>query len=122
MRILVVDDEPLVARTLSLIFRQGGFEVATAHSADEALAALTETPPDLVLSDIEMPGRDGISLMEDVARTLPGCPILVLTGSYGALARVRDSATLNRQSVTIHTKPCQPTDLLRSAGEMLKIA
>ena len=122
MRILVVDDEPLVARTLGLIFGKSGFTVDTALSADEALASLTRNPPDIVLSDIEMPGRDGISLMQDIARELPQCPILILTGSHAVLARVHESAATLRHRVSIVTKPCQPVELLRTAGEMLKSA
>ncbi len=122
MRILIVDDEPLVAHTLSLIFGKNGFDIDIAHSADEGLAAALALTPDLVLCDIDMPGRDGVSLMRDLGRNLPACPILVLTGFYSSLTRVRECAASLRQPVSIVTKPCQPVDLLRTAGEMLKIA
>ena len=122
MRILVVDDEPLITRTLSLIFQNHGFEVTSALTADDALASIRLTPPDLVLCDIDMPGRDGISLMTDLGRELPGCPILVLTGVYSSIARVREKALTLRQPVNIITKPCQPSELLRSADDMLKLA
>jgi CheY-like chemotaxis protein len=120
MRILIVDDEPLVAQTLTLIFRRNGFEAVTTYNADEALADSRKTAPDLVLCDIEMPGRDGIALMEDLTRELPGCPILVLTGFYSSLNRVRSYVATLKQPVSVITKPCQPADLLRHAGELLK--
>ncbi len=122
MRILVVDDEPLVAQTVSLIFQKNGFDVITAYSADEGIAAARLSPPDLVLCDIDMPGRDGVSLMNDLGRELPGCPILVLTGFYGSLERVQDCARDLAQPVSVMTKPCQPSELLRAAGNMLKSA
>jgi DNA-binding response OmpR family regulator len=122
MHILIVDDDPLVALTLTLIFRRNGFEASTAHGADQALASTRLTAPDIVLCDIDMPGRDGISLMEDLARELPACPILVLTGFYSSLARVRDYANTLLQPISIVTKPCQPGDLLRHAGALLKTA
>ena len=122
MRILVVDDEPLITRTLSLIFQNHGFEVASALTADEALETALALRPDLVLCDIDMPGRDGISLMMDLGRELPGCPILVLTGFYSSIAKVRETALMLRQPVSIVTKPCQPSELLRSADDMLRIA
>lgn len=122
MRILVVDDEPLITRTLSLIFQNHGFEVMAVLTADDALASIRSTPPDLVLCDIDMPGRDGISLMTDLGRELPDCPILVLTGVYSSIARVREKALTLRQPVNIITKPCQPSELLRSADDMLKLA
>jgi len=122
MRILVVDDEPLVAETLTLIFRRHGFDAATAFNADQALTSLRLVKPDLVLCDIDMPGRDGISLMADLTRELPDCPILILTGFYSSLARVREFTRTMRQQVSIVTKPCQPADLLRHADNLLKTA
>jgi CheY-like chemotaxis protein len=122
MRILIVDDEPLVAQTLTLVFRHNGFDAVSANDAEQALAEVRRTPPDLVLCDIDMPGRDGISLMGDLSRELPNCPILVLTGFYNALNRVRAMSGTMKQKVTIITKPCQPADLLHHAGELLKTA
>ncbi len=122
MRILVVDDEPLVAETLTLIFRRHGFDAATAYNADQALAAFRQVKPDLVLCDIDMPGRDGISLMTDLTRELPDCPILILTGFYSSLTKVREFTQTLRQQVSIVTKPCQPTELLRHADDLLKTA
>ena len=122
MRILVVDDEPLVAETLTLIFRRHGFDAATALNADQALTALRQVKPDLVLCDIDMPGRDGISLMADLTRELPDCPILILTGFYSSLARVREYTRTLSQEVSIVIKPCQPADLLRHADNLLKTA
>jgi len=122
MRILVVDDDPLVAQTLTLVFRRNGFDAATAYDADQALVAVREATPDLVLCDIDMPGRDGISLMTDLTREVPECPILVLTGFYSSLTRVREYTKTLRQQVSIVTKPCQPVDLLRHAGKLLKTA
>ncbi len=122
MLILVVDDEPLVAQTLTLVFRRNGFEVLTAFDAEQALAVARLAPPDLVLCDIDMPGRDGISLMSDLSVELPDCPILVLTGFYSALNRVRAVTRTMKQAVTIVTKPCQPEDLLRHAEQLLNPA
>ena len=122
MKILVVDDEPLVASTLSIIFRKHGFDVSTAYSAAEALASALEHAPDLVLCDIDMPGRDGVDLMQDLSRELPACPILVLTGVYASITRVLDTARALKQRVKVVTKPCQPVDLLREAGAMLQVA
>ena len=120
MRILIVDDEPLVAETLTLVFRRNGFDAVKANDADQALVLARHTPPDLVLCDIDMPGRDGISLMGDLSRELPDCPILILTGYYGSLARVRAYTGTMKQPISIVTKPCQPLDLLHQAGELLK--
>lgn len=122
MHILVVDDDPLVAQTLTLIFQRHGFDASTAYDADQAMLAVRKTPPDLVLSDIDLPGRDGISLMVDLTRELPHCPILVLTGFYSGLNRVLDYTQSLQQQVSVVTKPCQPSELLRHAGELIRVA
>jgi len=122
MRVLIVDDDPLVAQTLTLIFRRHGFEAVTAYTADQASCAWRKAPPDLVLCDIDMPGRDGISLMIDLTREIPECPILVLTGFYASLNRIMEYTGTLRQQVSVVTKPCQPLDLLRHADALLKTA
>lgn len=119
MLVLIVDDEPVVAETLKLIFRQHGLSAEVVYSSEQALAFVAGTTPDLVICDIEMPGEDGVSLMKHLGRLLPTCPILVLTGAYGSLSRIRDCAAGLRQSVSIMTKPCQPADLIFTADTML---
>ena len=119
-RILVVDDNRLVADTLGLIFQKNGFEVRTAYSAEDALRFAREFNPQLMLRDIDMPERDGIALMGDMGEALPACRILVLTGFYGSLKRVHECASTLPGPVGILTKPCEPSDLLREAGAMLK--
>ena len=74
MRILIVDDEPMVAETLTLVFRRNGYDAVKANDADQALLLARQIQPDLVLCDIDMPGRDGIALMGDLTRELPTAP------------------------------------------------
>jgi CheY-like chemotaxis protein len=118
MLVLIVDDEPLVAQTLGLIFRKSGYNTEVVHTAEDAMSFVRKTPPNLVLCDIEMPIRDGLELGEE----LPQCPILVLTGSYRSLSKVRARAGSLNQEVTVMVKPCQPLDLLATAGNLLKSA
>ena len=118
-RILVVDDECLVADTLGLIFRKHGFEAKVAYSADEALVCARTFAPDLLLCDITMPGRSGIELMADFSRELPDCHVLVLTGYYSNLIRVREHTREKARPTRILTKPCNPDVLLKEAGLML---
>ena len=122
MLVLIVDDEPMVAQTLGLIFRKSGYTTEIAHSADEAISFARKTPPNLVLCDIEMPIRDGIELMTDLGQELPNCPILVLTGSYRSLNKVRARAGTMNQEVSVLVKPCQPLDVLATASHLLKSA
>lgn len=122
MLVLIVDDEPMVAQTLGIIFRKSGYSTEVVHTADEALSFARETPPNLVLCDIEMPLRDGLDLMSDLGEELPDCPILVLTGSYRSLSKVRARAATMNQEVSVLVKPCQPLDVLATASNLLKTA
>lgn len=121
-RVLIVDDEHLVADTLSLIFQKHGFTTRAVYSVDEALLCARDFSPDLLLCDINMPERDGLDLITSMDRELPACRILVLTGAYSRLGRVRQQSAEARKKFSVLTKPCQPADLLRCAGELLQNA
>jgi CheY-like chemotaxis protein len=121
-RVLVVDDDHLVADTLTMIFEKSGFTAKAAYSADQALACSREFSPDLLLCDVTMPGRDGLSLASDVAHELPACRILVLTGFYSNIKNVREHTRKFVRPVGILTKPCQPAELLREAVALLASA
>jgi len=121
-RVLIVDDDRLVADTLALIFSKSGFDPRTAYTADDALDCAREFTPDLLLCDVTMPGRDGLSLVCDVTREFPSCRILVLTAFYSNLKNVREQSSKLARPVGILTKPCQPSELLREAAAMLATA
>ena len=121
-RVLVVDDERLVADTLTLVFAKSGFDARAAYSADSAIECSREFKPNLLLCDITMPGKDGHALVEEISQELPSCRIMVLTGFYSNLAGVRAQASRLRRPMGILTKPCQPTDLLREAAALLATA
>lgn len=118
-RILVVDDEHLVADTLGLIFSKHGFETKVAYSASSALKTARDFSPELLLCDITMPGTNGLDLMADVHRELPDCHFLVLTGYQSNIQRVREQSSRLRRPAHVLTKPCNPEQLLREAGQML---
>ena len=121
-RVLVVDDDRLVADTLTLVFERNGFAAKAAYSADQALISSRQFAPDLLLCDITMPDRDGMSLVEDVTRELPACRILVLTGFYSNVKSVREHSRRLARPLSILTKPCQPAELLREAAALLATA
>ncbi|MEG9434794.1 response regulator [Edaphobacter sp. HDX4] len=118
-RVLIVDDDHLVADTLSVIFERSGFDAQARYSADDGLEYAREFRPHLLLCDISMPGRDGLSLMQDIVQEMPACRILVLTGSYGNLKHIKECTDRIRGPVGLLTKPCPPEDLLRKATQIL---
>jgi CheY-like chemotaxis protein len=118
-RVLVVDDDRLVADTLALVFGKSGFDARVAYSADQALLFAREFKPHLLLCDVTMPGRDGLTLLSDISKEQPACRVIMLTGFYSNLKDVRDHAIKLARPVGILTKPCQPAELLREAAALL---
>ena len=121
-RVLVVDDDRLVADTLALIFEKNGYDARATYSADEALRIAREFVPNLLLCDVTMPGRDGLALTLDITLEFPSCRIIVLTGFYSNLVSVREQANKMLRPMGILTKPCQPSELLRHANDILASA
>ena len=83
-KILIVDDEPSVTGSLSLILTQAGFEVLTAQSFAGSTSILKQTPVDLVITDLRLPDATGIDLITHVKRTTPDIEIILMTG-YGSI-------------------------------------
>jgi DNA-binding response OmpR family regulator len=80
-KIMVVDDDEIVARTIERTLRAGGFQVVVVHSGVEALRAARRNPPDLMVLDVLMPGLDGYEVCRQVREDplLKDLPILFLT-------------------------------------------
>lgn len=80
-KILVVDDEPNIVLSLEFLMQQAGFEVSTALDGETALALVNETPPDLVLLDISLPGISGFEVLEQLRSqaAFKRLPIVMLT-------------------------------------------
>jgi DNA-binding NtrC family response regulator len=82
MRILVVDDEPSLRHTISVILREEGHEVTSATDGADALAKLAAAPADLVLCDVRMPAMDGMTFLERYAAA-GGTALVVMMSAYG---------------------------------------
>ena len=80
--ILVVDDEADIRDIISDLLRDEGHAARTAHDADSALAALEQSPPDLIILDIWLQGSrmDGIEVLKKVKRNNPGIPVVIISG------------------------------------------
>src|SRR5207245_7488857 len=87
-RILVVDDDPMVATTVQRVLRPEGYEVDVALGGAQALAQVSARRPDLVILDLMMPGIDGLDVCRRL-RTDGNLPILMLTARSGTADRVR---------------------------------
>ena len=81
-RILIVDDEPIIVKGLLSVLEDSGLDadLYKAYSGEEALAILADTRMDIVVSDVRMPGMDGLQLMEHINRDWPECRVVFLSG------------------------------------------
>ena len=77
--VLLVDDDPAVAKVLGALLAQAGLTVHTASTGQEALALLGRKPIDVVVSDVRMPGMSGMELLAEVGRAWPDVPVILLT-------------------------------------------
>lgn len=121
LNILIVDDEPDTLRLTALVLKRAGARVTTASSAREALTRLETTWPDVVLTDLAMPGEDGFALMTRLqvmraSRTRP-LPAVAFT------AHASDGDRLRTQSAgfDLHlAKPIRPAVLVRRVADLLR--
>jgi CheY-like chemotaxis protein len=110
-RVLVVDDERVIADTLAIILNQAGFEAAAVYTGTEAVERARKEKPDLVISDVIMPDMNGIEAAIRIRQMLPGCKILLFSGQ-AATADLLEKARLQGHEFEILAKPVHPQDLL----------
>jgi CheY-like chemotaxis protein len=84
-RVLVVDDDPVVAKSFDRVLSGKGYAVITARDGPEALAKLAREDYDAVFTDIRMPGMDGLEVAARIKATRPWLPVVIVTG-YGSPA------------------------------------
>lgn len=109
LNVLVVDDDPLILTVVDLMVRHAGHTVRTVAGAVEALDVLADQPADVLVSDIRMPGMDGLMLARMVRKDYPMIPIILMTGylseySNGSASQIGVDAILR--------KPFKSNDLI----------
>jgi DNA-binding response OmpR family regulator len=87
-RILLVEDEPALARALSDNFRDEGYEVRVVSRGDHVMAAVRDERPELIVLDIMLPGRSGLDVLRDLRTSGDAVPVLVLTAKGDIVDRV----------------------------------
>lgn len=115
-KVLVVDDDPVVGRSIDRVLSEKGYAVSTAVDGQEALNKLAEEHFDVVYTDIKMPGMDGIEVAERVKQRRPWIPVVIITG-YGTAA---NEARAEAAGVSgFLRKPLSPELIEGSAREAL---
>lgn len=114
--VLVVDDEVIVAETLAKILHQCGYFVVTAYDGEDAIEAALLKPPELVISDIMLPGMNGIELGITIRRIFPDCKVILSSGKSPS-ADLLETALSTGQHFIFLEKPVPPEVLLAHVSQ-----
>jgi CheY-like chemotaxis protein len=110
-RVLVVDDEQVIADTLAKILDLNGYEASAVYTGTAAVESARSLQPDLIISDVIMPDMDGIQAAIRIRSFLPNCKILLFSGQ-AATADLLENARAQGHEFEILGKPVHPSDLL----------
>ncbi len=110
-RVLVADDERVIADTVTMILNQSGFEARAVYSGEKALEMVTSFEPNMLISDVIMADLNGIDAAIKIRRLLPEIKILLFSGQ-AATADLLEKARAEGHEFEILAKPVHPQDLL----------
>jgi CheY-like chemotaxis protein len=110
-KVLVADDERVIADTLAMILNQSGFEARAVYSGEKAIESVTTFVPDMLISDVIMADLNGIDAAIRIRALLPGIKVLLFSGQ-AATADLLEKARANGHEFEILAKPVHPQDLL----------
>jgi DNA-binding NtrC family response regulator len=116
-RIFVVDDEKCIADTLVVILSQSGYEAIAFYNAQSALKEVESCCPELVISDVVMPGMSGVEMVVLIRERHPACKILLFSGN-AATADILETVRRQGHDFELLAKPIHPTDLLARLESM----
>ncbi|HEX3660108.1 MAG TPA: response regulator [Acidobacteriaceae bacterium] len=109
--ILIVDDEPAITETLSLIFSKHGYEMRAAHSAEEAIETIAVWEPDLAILDVNLPHMNGIDLAIVLQANRPACRLVLFSG-HPSTQELMEEAAKKGNVFEILSKPVHPLFML----------
>jgi CheY-like chemotaxis protein len=114
-RVFIIDDEPVIASSLAAILQTNGYSARFFTCPLEALAAARSESPDLVISDVAMPGISGIDLAIQMRAQYPSCKILLFSGQAATLDLL-DGARAQGYDFRLPQKPVFPSEFLSRIG------
>ncbi len=117
-RVLIIDDDESIRKVLGFMLEEAGYVVDKAASADAGLRAIAAARPDVVLSDVKMPGKDGIELLAEIKNADVSLPVIILT-AFGTVETAVEA--MKRGASDYLTKPISRDDLTMTVAKTLKL-
>jgi CheY-like chemotaxis protein len=118
-KVLIADDERIIADTLAMILNQGGFEAQAVYSCVKALEMAPAFKPDLLISDVIMSELNGIEAAIRMKALLPDIRVFLLSGQ-SATAEMLEKENASGYGFEILAKPLHPKDLIRKLRDMME--
>lgn len=129
-KVLVIDDEKDVRVVLKQVLQRAGFEALTAANGKEGLETLRSEGADLVITDVIMPGIDGVATAQEIRNEFPDVPIIVISGGGNVAPMDYEPGAISTSAYLASaanvgadrtlTKPFERQELLDAVGELLK--
>lgn len=115
-RVLILDDEQIIANTLVMILNRNGFEAQAVYTAQDAISTAAQLSPDVLISDVIMEGMTGIDAAIRISQLVPGCRIILFSGQ-AATADLLEQAEASGHHFEILAKPIHPRLLLQCLAD-----
>lgn len=117
--VLIVDDESVIADTLTEILNRSGYAATAAYDGESAMETALLKPPEMLITDVVLPGMNGIELAITIKRIFPDCKTLLFSGQ-ASTSDMLASAKSAGHHFTLLSKPVHPKDLLAWVSQSLK--
>lgn len=117
-KVLIVDDDPFISETMSMVFRQHGFDTRIAYSAELALKLVQNWRPELAILDVHLSKMNGVDLATRIRDEYPLCKILLFSGVPANDPLIEEAEQLGLNCAYLR-KPAHPETLVTTARELL---
>jgi len=121
MRVLIIDNEKPLADTLTLILQNAGYEARAVYDGVAALSLIESFVPDVLISDVVMPGMNGIDVCGKIHAELPNCHIILFSGQAATDELMKDARGKGCDWELLD-KPVHPRDLLAKLSTLRSLA
>jgi CheY-like chemotaxis protein len=117
--ILIIEDDPIMREAMGEWLSAAGYGVRKAADGSAGLAAVKSAPPDLVVTDIHMPGTNGATVISELQRGYPGIPVIAISGLFNSGHGLDADAAIALGAGRTLAKPFKRAELIRAVADLL---